>query len=155
MTEPTSAQFQGPTEEQKDESEKLAKKSQMDRTIIVSLFTFISPVSSPMIAPALNAISAELSLTHETERALVLSIFILGYGRIPVLRLSNHFYLVWNTACGFSQSKSQILALRFLSGIGGSAPLAGGGGILSDCWKAEERGKAVSLYDLAPLLGPH
>jgi MFS family permease len=78
----------------------------------------------------------------------------LRYGRLPVLQLSNIFYLIWNTACGFSRSKSQILAFRFLSGIGGSAPLAIGGGILSDCWKAEERGKSISIYDLAPLLGP-
>lgn len=26
--------------------------------------------------------------------------------------------------------------------------------MLSDCWKAEERGRAISLYSLAPLLGP-
>jgi MFS family permease len=29
-----------------------------------------------------------------------------------------------------------------------------GGGILADCWKAEERGKSLSLYYIAPLIGP-
>jgi len=29
-----------------------------------------------------------------------------------------------------------------------------GGGVLSDCWRAEERGLAISIYSLAPLLGP-
>ncbi|PSR72427.1 hypothetical protein PHLCEN_2v11701, partial [Hermanssonia centrifuga] len=29
-----------------------------------------------------------------------------------------------------------------------------GGGVLGDCWRPEERGKAVALYSLAPLLGP-
>ena len=29
-----------------------------------------------------------------------------------------------------------------------------GGGVLGDCWKPEERGKAFALYSLAPLLGP-
>lgn len=29
-----------------------------------------------------------------------------------------------------------------------------GAGVLSDCWRAEQRGKALSLYSLAPLLGP-
>lgn len=28
------------------------------------------------------------------------------------------------------------------------------GGVLSDCWRAEERGRAISIYSLAPLLGP-
>ena len=43
---------------------------------------------------------------------------------------------------------------RFLAGLGGSAPLALGGGLLSDLFYAEQRGKAISLYSLAPLLGP-
>ena len=29
-----------------------------------------------------------------------------------------------------------------------------GGGVLSDCWRAEERGRAISIFSLAPLLGP-
>jgi MFS family permease len=40
-----------------------------------------------------------------------------------------------------------------LSGLGGSAPVLGGG-ILADCWKAEERGRSLGLYYIAPLLGP-
>ena len=29
-----------------------------------------------------------------------------------------------------------------------------GGGVLGDVWKSEERGQAVALYSLMPLLGP-
>ena len=29
-----------------------------------------------------------------------------------------------------------------------------GGGVLGDCWRTEERGQAIALYSLAPLLGP-
>ena len=29
-----------------------------------------------------------------------------------------------------------------------------GGGVLGDVWHAEERGKAIAIYTLAPLLGP-
>ncbi|KAI9835114.1 MAG: hypothetical protein M1838_005371 [Thelocarpon superellum] len=137
-------------------------------TIVVSLFTFISPVSSSMVAPALTAISQELGITSEIESQLSLSIFVLAYavgplflapmsemfGRVPVLQLSNLFYLVFNIACGLSQSSGQLIAFRFLSGLGGSAPLAIGGGVLSDCWLADQRGRAISIYSLAPLLGP-
>lgn len=94
------------------------------------------------------------------------------YGRVPVLQLANLFYLVFNLACGASRNKGEMMAFRFLAGIGGSAPLAVnyiystslssllmlysqiGGGVLSDCWRAEERGRAISIYSLAPLLGP-
>lgn len=111
-------------------------------TAIVSSFTFISPVSSSIVAPALTSIAADFHIRSEVESQLVLSIFVLGfsigplilgslseiYGRVPVLQLANLFYLVFNLACGASTSKGQIMVFRFLSGLGGSAPLALGGG---------------------------
>ncbi|KAF7596684.1 hypothetical protein BBP40_000607 [Aspergillus hancockii] len=47
-----------------------------------------------------------------------------------------------------------MIAFRFLAGLGGSAPLAIGGGLLSDLFMPEERGKSIAIYSLAPLLGP-
>ncbi|KAI9706222.1 MAG: hypothetical protein M1812_008245 [Candelaria pacifica] len=137
-------------------------------TLVVSSFTFISPVSSSAVAPALTSIASELNITNEVELQLTLSIFVLAYaigplilgplsevyGRVPVLQLSNLFFLVWNIACGFSRTKEQLIIFRFLSGLGGSAPLAIGGGVLSDCWRPEQRGRSISIYTLAPLLGP-
>lgn len=113
-------------------------------TVIVSSFTFISPVSSSMVAPALGAMSRDLGVNNEIVQSLMLSIFILAYavgplilgplsevfGRVPVLQIANLFYLVFNLACGFAQTGGQMLAFRFLSGLGGSAPLAIGGGVL-------------------------
>jgi MFS family permease len=76
------------------------------------------------------------------------------YGRVRVVQLSNLFYLVWNLGCGFAQNGGEMLAFRFFAGLGGSALLAIGGGVLSDCWSADQRGKAIAIYSLAPLLGP-
>lgn len=125
-------------------------------------------VSSSMVAPALPAMARSLDITSKIEESLILSIFVLAYaigplflgpmseiyGRVIVLQLANLFYLAFNLACGFATTKGQLIAFRFLAGLGGSAPLALGGGVLSDCWRAEERGKAISIYSLAPLLGP-
>jgi MFS family permease len=47
-----------------------------------------------------------------------------------------------------------MLAFRFLAGLGACAPQTVGGGVLSDLWTSEERGVAVALYTLAPVLGP-
>ncbi|KAK9313992.1 major facilitator superfamily domain-containing protein [Lipomyces starkeyi] len=137
-------------------------------TFMVSSFTFITPVSSSMVAPALATMAVELQIMSDVESQLVLSIFILAYavgplllgpmseiyGRVPVLQLANLFYFVFNLACGFAKTKNQLLAFRFLSGLGGSAPLAIGGGVLGDTWRAHERGKSLAVYSLAPLLGP-
>lgn len=69
------------------------------------------------------------------------------YGRSRVLQLANLWYLVWNLGCGFAQNKAQLIVFRFLAGLGGSAPLSIGGGVLGDCWAAEQRGKVGILSE--------
>lgn len=95
------------------------------------------------------------------------------FGRVRVLQVANLIYLLFNTVCGFAQTKEQMMAFRFLSGIGGSAPQAVGlassiidnsgtncicrqigGGVLSDCFRAEDRGSAIAVYSLMPFIGP-
>ena len=49
-------------------------------TIVVSSFTFISPVSSSMIAPAAVQVAEQLNITSNALVAMTTSIFILGYG---------------------------------------------------------------------------
>ncbi|KAF9887939.1 hypothetical protein FE257_009461 [Aspergillus nanangensis] len=145
-----------------------SNKKKWAAVVTVSCFTFISPVTSSMVAPALQAIRSDLKIADEVVSQLTLSIFVLAYafgplflgplseiyGRVIVLQLSNLFYLVFNIACGVAQTKAQMIVFRFLAGLGGSAPLAVGGGVLSDCFKPEERGKSIAIYSLAPLLGP-
>ncbi|KAK9437857.1 Major facilitator superfamily domain, general substrate transporter [Metarhizium brunneum] len=137
-------------------------------TLTVSLFVFISPISSAMIAPALEDLGRSLDMKGNVEVYLSLAIFILAYavgpiffgpaselyGRVRILQITNLWYLVWNLACGFANTKAELFVFRFLAGIGGSAPLAVGGGAVSDMWKPEERGKAMSTYTMGPMLGP-
>ncbi|KAH0598065.1 hypothetical protein MHUMG1_04437 [Metarhizium humberi] len=111
-------------------------------TLTVSLFVFISPISSAMIAPALEDLGRSLDMKGNVEVYLSLAIFILAYavgpiffgpaselyGRVRILQITNLWYLVWNLACGFANTKAELFIFRFLAGIGGSAPLAVGGG---------------------------
>ncbi|EAW10031.1 MFS transporter [Aspergillus clavatus NRRL 1] len=144
------------------------KGEKWKNTWAVSLFVFISPVSSAMIAPAMQDLAETLGMHTQIEVYLSMAIFILAYaigptffgpaselyGRVRILQVSNVWYLAWNLGCGFAQTKAQLFAFRFLAGIGGSAPLAIGGVAVSDMWSAEERGKAMGVYTLGPLLGP-
>ena len=137
-------------------------------TVVVSTYTLVSMISSAIPAPALENMGKELHVSDPLILSLWLSVFVLGYafgpfligplseifGRVAVLQLSNLFYLCFNTAAGFSETSAQMIAFRFLSGLGGSAPFTIGGGILADCWTADERGKSISIYTMAPLLGP-
>lgn len=121
-----------------------------------------------MVAPGLASIGADLNITSTLQQALVLSIFVAAYalgpllwgplselyGRVIIVQTSNVWFLCFNLGCGLSRTRAQMLACRFLAGIGGSAPLAIGGGILSDLFFPEERGRAISIYSLMPMLGP-
>ncbi|KAI0775003.1 MFS polyamine transporter [Trametes elegans] len=158
--------WEGPDDPQNPRNWTFKKK--WAATAIVSAFTFISPVSSSMMAPASEQIAQQFGITNSTVIALLTSVFVAAYafgplllgplselfGRSRVLQIANLWYLAWNLGCGFAQNEGQLIAFRFLAGLGGSAPLSIGGGVLGDVWRPEERGQAIALYSLAPLLGP-
>ncbi|KAI1368630.1 major facilitator superfamily domain-containing protein [Xylaria arbuscula] len=164
--DPNLVTWTGPDDPENPKNWPLSKK--WGAVFTVSLFTLISPISSSLVAPALESIATELKIEQDFEKNLTLSIFILAYaigplvwgplselfGRVLVLQLVNLIYLFFNLGCGLARTKEQLIAFRFLAGLGGSAPLAIGGGVLSDLFTAENRGKALSIYSLAPLLGP-
>lgn len=91
-----------------------------------------------MVTPALPAMADDFDIPEGFMRQLVMTIFLLGYaqgpfvlaplseifGRVTVLQYANLVYLVFNTACGFARTQNQMLAFRFLSGLGGAAPQA-------------------------------
>ncbi|TGJ85088.1 hypothetical protein E0Z10_g3701 [Xylaria hypoxylon] len=165
-SDPNLVTWTGPDDPENPKNWKFSKK--WAAIFTVSLFSLISPISSSLMAPALGSIAHELDIMQAFERNLTLSVFVLAYavgplfwgplselyGRVIVLQLVNLIYLFFNLACGLARTKSQLIAFRFLAGLGGSAPLAVGGGVLSDLFAAEDRGKALSIYILAPLLGP-
>ncbi|CAN8105361.1 unnamed protein product [Discula destructiva] len=137
-------------------------------TILVSLFTFISPFSSTMVTPALEEIGEQYDIAEGAPQQLVMTIFLLGfivgpftlaplseiYGRVRVLRYANLVYLLFNTVCPWARTKEQLYAFRFLSGIGGSAPQAVCNGVLVDTWKKEERGKGQAIYGILTFISP-
>ncbi|KAK3323348.1 major facilitator superfamily transporter [Cercophora scortea] len=137
-------------------------------SLIVSGFAFLGPVSSSIAAPALDKIGEDLHIQPGISLQLVLSIYLLTsalgpfvlapcseiWGRVPVLRIGNIIFVIFTTLCGFTTSGPQITAFRFLAGVGGSAALGMGSGVLTDCWRPEERGRGIAVYQLAPVLGP-
>ncbi|KAG6849258.1 hypothetical protein H0H93_009963 [Arthromyces matolae] len=88
---------------------------------------------------------------------LVVSLFTF-ISKDPSFPSSKNYLLtlssVFNTLCGFAKTPTQILVFRFLAGFGGVAPQTLGGGVVGDLWSPEERGMAMSIYSLAPLVGP-
>ncbi|KAF2723576.1 MFS general substrate transporter [Polychaeton citri CBS 116435] len=165
MKDPDLVTWDGPDDPENPKN--WTRKRKWAATAVVSLFTFISPVSSSMVAPALADVAQDFGVPL-TEANLAMSVFVLAFavgplflgpiselfGRALVLQISNMVYFAFNLGCGFSQNINQLIVFRFFSGLGGSAPLGLGAGVLADIWLPQERGKAIGMYSLAPLLGP-
>ncbi|KIK56610.1 hypothetical protein GYMLUDRAFT_75996 [Collybiopsis luxurians FD-317 M1] len=135
---------------------------------IVSLYTFVSPLSSSMLAPALPQLAEQYGVTSPTLTALMLSVFLISfalgplvlaplsemYGRTWVLHLGTAFSLAFNLGCAFAPTSGSFIGFRFLSGFSGSAPIACGGGSIGDLFSERERASAMAIYSLGPLIGP-
>ena len=135
-------------------------------TDVMSATGFNRIMVSTIMAPALPTIGAELGM-NSVETSMSLSIYLLAtavgplilapltemYGRKPILHSSNIWFFAFNIACAFAKTKGALLAARFLAGFGASAIYGLSGGVLSDIWRPEERGRSLSMYLLIPLLG--
>lgn len=73
-------------------------------TIVVSSFTFISPVSSAMVAPATEQIASEFGVTSNVLIAMTTSVFVLGYGTCYIWPLVATTSLTMSYSC-WSSSK--------------------------------------------------
>ncbi|KAF1934439.1 MFS general substrate transporter [Didymella exigua CBS 183.55] len=127
-----------------------------------------SPLASSMIAPATALISRDLKNDSDTFSVLVVTFFILGYvfgsllfgrlseiyGRRPILLASNFIFSIWQLGCALSTSIKMQMAFRLLAGFGGSGCIAIGGGVISDVFDLKERGLAVTVFSVGPLVGP-
>ncbi|KAF8155816.1 multidrug resistance protein 4 [Crassisporium funariophilum] len=135
---------------------------------IVSFYTLLPPLASSMMAPGLPEVARVFDISNPTIVALTLSIFLVSfalgplilaplsemYGRTWVLHIGNIFTLGFSLGCAYSPTTGSLIAFRFLSGFSGSAPIAIGGGSVSDLFSERERASAMALYSIGPLLGP-
>ncbi|KAJ6486473.1 major facilitator superfamily domain-containing protein [Mycena vitilis] len=144
-----------------------SSKKKWTSAAIVSLYTFVSPLSSSIMAPGLPDIAAKYDITNETLLAMTLSIFLVSFGIAPlflaplsemygryVLNLGNLITIAFSLGCAFAPTSGALLAFRFLSGASGSAPIACGGGVVSDLFSERDRAAAMAIYSLGPLIGP-
>lgn len=61
-----------------------AKHSKIAAVVTVSMFTFLSPTASSMMAPAAPLIARDLGVTSSTEEIALVSIFLLAYAVRPL-----------------------------------------------------------------------
>lgn len=145
-----------------------SKSYRLMTVAVVSCYSMLCPMTSSMNAPAIDILMREFNTPSETIGNIMMSVQILAFalgplvyaplserfGRKNTVQPMNILFLIFNMSCGFAQTTSQMIALRFLTGLFGAAQISVGGGTVADLFEPEERGQAMATYTLAPILGP-
>ncbi|MCJ1393969.1 hypothetical protein MMC18_006846 [Xylographa bjoerkii] len=145
-----------------------SKKEKWSTIACLSAMTFITPLASSMFAPGVPQVLTDFKSDDALLGSFVVSVYILGYatgplivaplsecyGRRWVYHITNIFFVIFTIACAVASNLNMLIGFRFLAGCAGSAVLTMGGGTVADMFKQEERGTAIALWSLGPLLGP-
>ncbi|KAH6635809.1 major facilitator superfamily domain-containing protein [Chaetomium tenue] len=135
---------------------------------LLSGITLLTPFASSILAPGISTLSKEFGNTNQVIGAMTVSVYLLGYvigplflaplselyGRRPVLAVANVFFCLWLIGCALAPSIESLIVFRFFSGIGGSGCLTLGAGVIADVFRTDQRGSAIGMYTLGPLIGP-
>ena len=121
-----------------------------------------------MFAPGAASLVHEFHITDSFIAAFTVTIYILGfsvgplvlaplsetYGRLWIYHSCNIVYLGFTLGCALSTNTEMFLVFRLLCGCAASGFMTIGGGTIADLMPQEERGKAMAMYSVGPLIGP-
>ncbi|PRP74120.1 hypothetical protein PROFUN_06445 [Planoprotostelium fungivorum] len=136
-------------------------------TIIISIGQVCVYCASSIISTTNHQVEAEFGVGAEAATVGVTTfMFGLGFGpmlmsplseflgRNIIYRASFIFFTAWCLGTALVPTYGGELALLFLAGFSGSAFVSVGGGTISDMFIKSQVGAPMSIYTLAPFIGP-
>jgi multidrug resistance protein len=129
---------------------------------------FLRSMASTIFAPGVPQALSYFQSDDATEGSLLISIYLIGlavgplflsplselYGRSIVFHVANVVFLIASTLCAVSVSLPMLIVFRLVMGLACVIPITLGGGYVADLMPAENRGMALTLWTIGPLLGP-
>ncbi|KAI9474246.1 MAG: major facilitator superfamily domain-containing protein [Benjaminiella poitrasii] len=147
--------------------EKLSRKRKWFILSIVALQGFLGPLTSSIYVPAISQVKHSFRTTSTAINATIsLYVFIMGFapllwaslserqGRRTVYLSAIFVYFMTTIGCALAQSIELFTALRAFQSVGASASQAVGAGTITDLFDVHQRGNAMGLFLLGPLVGP-
>ena len=74
-------------------------------------------------------------------------------GRRTIYVVSFSLFLLWNILSALSKNIAMLVIMRILGGGAAASVQAVGAGTMADIWEPRERGKAMGIFYLGPLMG--
>ncbi|BCS22560.1 uncharacterized protein APUU_30785S [Aspergillus puulaauensis] len=134
--------------------------------IALSLMSLMVNMSLVICSPASTAMAQEFNNYDEFLSVFFITVPNLGeiiaplyigplserLGRAPICHFFNFTFLIFTMIAGFSNSFAMVIVFRFLAGASVSS-ICLNPAITGDLFTIEERGSAMSLTSLIPILG--
>lgn len=147
---------------------RLYLKTIKNTIVFVVAFAAVSgPMGTSILLPAIDDLTENLHTTTTLANVTVgvylisLGVFPLWWsslcdriGRRTVYVISFLWFFVFSIACAVAPNVGALVVLRLLAGVGASAVQACGAGTIADLYIQEERGQALGVFYLGPLVGP-
>ncbi|PKS07618.1 hypothetical protein jhhlp_006224 [Lomentospora prolificans] len=136
-------------------------------TCVVSLAGAVAPFGSSIFYPALGIMSEEFHTTQTITNLsiamymIAMSIFPLWwssfseeFGRRSIYVIAFALFVIFSVLSAVSTNIAMLIVMRLLGGGASASVQAVGAGTIADIWEVRERGKAMGIFYLGPLLGP-
>ncbi|MBU1309128.1 MAG: multidrug effflux MFS transporter [Gammaproteobacteria bacterium] len=141
-------------------------------SVLVALMMSIVAISIDALLPALDAIRADIAMSHPNQAQLVVSALFFGMalgqlicgplsdatGRKKVLNGGIALFLVGTAVCYFANDINMLLLGRFIQGLGVSGPYVSAISIVRDKYSGNDMARIMSLvmmiFVMVPALAP-
>lgn len=142
-------------------------KTKWTITAVVALAAAAAPVGSAIILPTLSQVEREFKTSSAVTNLSValymlsMAIFPLWWssfsersGRRSIYIVSFASYTIFGVLSAISPNIAMLVVMRLLNGGSAASVQAVGAGTIADLWEPIERGRAMGMFYLGPLLGP-
>lgn len=120
-------------------------------------------MSSTIFAPGVSQAMQDFRSENDIIKTLLVSIYVIGlavgplflsplselYGRSPLMHSTNAVFLIAAIACALSINIPMLMIFRLLMGV---STISLGGGYVADLMKPEDRGRAMNVWTVGPVL---
>ncbi|KAA6414029.1 MAG: MFS multidrug resistance transporter [Lasallia pustulata] len=150
-----------------EEPKDYPNKTKWFLTFVIAVAAAAAPFGSTIFFPSLLQVSEDLHTTPTITNLSValymlsMSIFPLWWssfsetlGRRTIYLTSFSLFLLWNILSALSNSIAMLIVMRVLGGGAAASVQAVGAGTIADIWAVRERGQAMGIFYLGPLMGP-
>ncbi|PLB47918.1 synaptic vesicle transporter [Aspergillus steynii IBT 23096] len=134
---------------------------------LISISSYNVSLVSTIFSPAVPAVQEEFNNHDDSISSLMVSVYVMGAaigpliltpitemsGRLPMTHAANFLFLAADIVCAASVNMPMLIVSRLFMGMASSVPVTVGGGFVSDMMKMDERGTAMTIWTVGPLLG--